>query len=268
VPDCTMCRTCQTVKLVAMGTETIAPGCWKLAWRVSSLVTFVVLAALGREALCAESAAVGEPLGPLVCSVVSASSVADIRHGATVTPRPPGTGECERERSRCGLLPVTLRGPAATNRPLDSKPRVYGTIPNRPAGRLHLGYALALRLLRQNPACGELFGSFGASGSEKLAATLYAAPTHAETSQICNGGVVAFTSIGSMVTRLCPLFGTLHVRSAALTLIHEALHFAGMPESPATPGALTSQEISALVENACGTLGNAPKPELLGACCT
>jgi len=139
------------------------------------------------------------------------------------------------------------------NTPLSASPRVYGRLSDRSARNIRLGYRLALQMVHPASACSALFEPFHAAAVESLASALYAAPTDREVTRICVGGVAAFTLVGSRVTKLCPEFGNLHPREAALTLIHETLHSAGMPESPSTPSALTSQEINALVGGACSS---------------
>lgn len=50
---------------------------------------------------------------------------------------------------------------------------------------------------------------------------------------------------------LCRRFENLTMNEAAMTLIHESLHVAGMPEYPPVPGAMTSAQINALVRQKC-----------------
>ena len=61
----------------------------------------------------------------------------------------------------------------------------------------------------------------------------------------------AFTEVGSSVTYLCRDFGRLAPEQAAIRLVHEALHHAGLPEAPADPTALASAEINELVARDC-----------------
>jgi hypothetical protein len=127
-----------------------------------------------------------------------------------------------------------------------------GPLTMRTAGNLVTGHSLAIERTRGVPACAALFEEYAASGVEMMAHTFYVAPSAVERREFCVGGVTAFTQVGSRVTRLCPVFGDVHRRTAALTLIHEALHSAGMTESPSTAGALTPSEINHLVKMACG----------------
>ncbi len=63
---------------------------------------------------------------------------------------------------------------------------------------------------------------------------------------------MAFTSLGSAVTRLCPGFARLDDERAAVILLHEALHRAGLDEWPHDPDGLTPQGINELVREGCG----------------
>jgi len=64
-------------------------------------------------------------------------------------------------------------------------------------------------------------------------------------------GVAAASNPGTPIAWVCPAFSSLKVERAALTLIHEALHSAGMPERPQTPGARSSAEINDPVRGRC-----------------
>jgi hypothetical protein len=131
------------------------------------------------------------------------------------------------------------------------QPHTSGPLTARSARNLFSGFAVALERVREIPSCGALFETFTASGVEKMAHTFYVAPNVVEDREFCVGGVTAFTQVGSRVTRLCPAFGDVDRQTAALLLIHEALHSAGMREYPSTAGALTPSEINRLVKTAC-----------------
>jgi len=141
-----------------------------------------------------------------------------------------------------------------SNEPISLKiaPHTSGPLTTRSARNLFMGFSVALDMVREKPSCNALFEPFATSGVEEMKTSFYVAPTVGERRELCIGGVTAFTQVGSRVTRLCPSFGDLDREAAALLLIHEALHSAGMPESPSTAGALTPSEISRLVKNACG----------------
>lgn len=132
------------------------------------------------------------------------------------------------------------------------QPHTSGPLTARSARNLFSGFAVALERVREIPSCGALFETFTVSGVEMMAHTFYVAPNVVEDREFCVGGVTAFTQLGGRVTRLCPSFGDVDRQTAALLLIHEALHSAGMPESPSTAGAFTPNEINRLVKSACG----------------
>ena len=58
--------------------------------------------------------------------------------------------------------------------------------------------------------------------------------------------------VGQPVTFLCPTFAFLKRTEAATVLIHEALHYAGLPEQPSDPHALSPLAISSIVAGHCG----------------
>ena len=53
------------------------------------------------------------------------------------------------------------------------------------------------------------------------------------------------------MVRICPAFASLKAHEAGIILIHEALHTAGMTERPSDPRALTSVQLTKLVERRC-----------------
>ena len=66
--------------------------------------------------------------------------------------------------------------------------------------------------------------------------------------------ITAYTFVGASTTWLCPDFKRLPIEHAALVLIHEALHHAGLTEKPHDQGAMTSREINTMVTTACQLL--------------
>jgi hypothetical protein len=100
--------------------------------------------------------------------------------------------------------------------------------------KLDEAFAVALERIREIPQCAGLFVELGADGSEMLATTLYM-PTHPFDEQSLCQSAAAFTWVGGVHTRLCRRFSSLSTERAAMTLIHEALHHAGLTEKPADP---------------------------------
>jgi hypothetical protein len=117
--------------------------------------------------------------------------------------------------------------------------------------KMALAFPLAVRLAGQSSGCQSLFAKFGARGEELLARTIYVPATADQERRLCRRGVKAVTEVGSPVTRLCAEFSELPRARAALALIHEALHFAGLPEQPWSADAMTSTEINEMVRGNC-----------------
>lgn len=112
-------------------------------------------------------------------------------------------------------------------------------------------FGLAASQVRSVDSCRGLFARLGADGGDRLQRTFYYPATQDVVEKRCAKGVLAATNPGSAVTWLCPAFKSLTTRRAALVLIHEALHFAGLPERPQAAGAMSSAEINDLVHDAC-----------------
>lgn len=73
------------------------------------------------------------------------------------------------------------------------------------------------------------------------------------TNSSCGCGAPAFTVPNHLTVFFCLPFERLSVNDAAATIIHEALHSAGLTEKPNYPNAeMNSSEIQRMVETACG----------------
>jgi len=143
---------------------------------------------------------------------------------------------------------AAFAAPAAAG---EAAPRVLGRIPSALESRLQTAFDLARERLASRPACRELYRGLDRSGARSLLATRYLPTTLRERRRVCSRRVSAFTVTGGLATRLCPSFARLATPRAAVVLIHEALHSAGLPEAPQTPGALRSSEINELVARRC-----------------
>ncbi len=117
---------------------------------------------------------------------------------------------------------------------------------------LALGFSLALDRVARRESCAELFAALGTDGLLALTTTSYMPPTAEQESRLCRRGAMAFTVVGTPVTWLCGTFGRLPRQTAALALIHEALHYAGLPEQPVEAAAPTPAQINRLVAKRCG----------------
>lgn len=117
---------------------------------------------------------------------------------------------------------------------------------------LRAAFDTALRELNRREACRALFDSLELDALDALAGTLYEPARGSLAAARCRGPVVALTVVNGQRTRLCEPFQRLALNEKASTLIHEALHRAGLRESPPDPDALTASQIKRTVNAACG----------------
>lgn len=140
---------------------------------------------------------------------------------------------------------------SSTSTSVAASPWISSTIPEPVRARLTASHQLAAQRLAERAPCRNLFSDLGAKGNDALASTLYYPASAAQEKQVCRGAW-GYTTVGSAPTFLCRRFSRLSERRAALVLIHEALHRAGMGEWPQDPDALASSTINDLVADACG----------------
>ena len=135
----------------------------------------------------------------------------------------------------------------------DPVPRIIGHLKAQARVKLKAAMPLAAKLLREHRSCEALFTNLEADGLELLAKTIYSAPVSKLESRLCRTRrAAALTTVGGVRTILCsPTFERLTIREAALRLLHEALHHAGLPEYPNEPDAMTSSQINRLVRKNC-----------------
>jgi len=117
---------------------------------------------------------------------------------------------------------------------------------------LRLGFARAAAQALGMSECGELFRDLGADPLELLGRSRYYAAELTWGKRACPDGVFAATQVGSRVTMLCGSFGRISRDLAAVVVLHEALHFAGLRERPRDPRALSSNEINRSIRKRCG----------------
>jgi hypothetical protein len=136
--------------------------------------------------------------------------------------------------------------------PVRVEPNVrWGVMPDV-ALKLRTGFAVAVGRAKAVPQCAALFEDLGADPVELLGRALYYPAALNRNNPACRNGAQAFTRVGSPITWVCDRFARLDTDKAALVLLHEALHFAGLPEQPHDPQAMTSSEINDLVKDRCG----------------
>jgi len=128
--------------------------------------------------------------------------------------------------------------------------------------KLEAGFDLAVERVREISTCGELFSQLGEDGLEMLTTALYL-PVHSyrHEVEVCGrdpatnsmgADTLAYTKVGGAPTWICRNFVRVSVETAAIAVIHEALHHAGLKEWPRDRLAMSSVEISAMVKSRCG----------------
>ena len=133
------------------------------------------------------------------------------------------------------------------------RPIASATVPVQLRAKLATSFGLALKQLNTRSACQGLFEQLHANGHVMLATTIYIASDGEHAIKMCDrAGGAAYTWLGQPATYLCPSFARLTRQDAAMSLLHEALHYAGLPERPVHRDAMSSREISALVRDRCG----------------
>jgi len=117
--------------------------------------------------------------------------------------------------------------------------------------KLERAHAVALQRVAEVETCGGLFADFEADGLEMLLRSVYLQANPGQEHEVCGLGAAAWTAVGRPHTTLCPRFSRMTTDRAAIILIHEALHFAGMKEKPHDPDAMSSAQINRLVSDRC-----------------
>lgn len=131
------------------------------------------------------------------------------------------------------------------------KPVINGDMSPELRPTLAPAFALALERLRTVPECRSPSHQLRAQGPVMAATTIYM-PDPASSSRACKRkGVATYTPPGNPTTYICDSFSSLPCRFAALSLVHEALHDAGLPERPLYPTAMSTWEINEVVHNRC-----------------
>jgi len=119
---------------------------------------------------------------------------------------------------------------------------------------LRAAFSRAELELRRNPKCRALFDEFGTDGLRELGRGRYrwAEMSGSGALEMCRRrDAAAFTTFGTEQTCLCPGFESLGIGDAAVILVHEAPHYAGMTEWPSDPNGLTSGQINQHVRANC-----------------
>jgi hypothetical protein len=140
---------------------------------------------------------------------------------------------------------------AAFDTPQTIDPWIHPSMPSNMQDKLRTAFETAVARVQEVPECGGLFAKLGADPVESLSRPLYfPAGPYKETTRCSRAA--AFTYVGDRPTKLCRRFETLSDDWAAVIVVHEALHGAGLTERPSDPKAMSSGAINKMVRKACG----------------
>jgi hypothetical protein len=127
--------------------------------------------------------------------------------------------------------------------------------------KLEAALELAATRVREIEACRGLFTRLGADGLDMLNTSLYLqVDSHLREFRICERDAaasswgaknLAYTKVGAASTWICRDFARIPADVAAVAVIHEALHHAGLTEWPSDRLAMTSEQITRTVKKAC-----------------
>jgi hypothetical protein len=130
------------------------------------------------------------------------------------------------------------------------EPVVRGILSTDVLRTLRHGYVLAVERVTRSRGCSAAFAGLKIDGLTALANTRYRAASAWDEASQCQDAA-ALTRVGSPDVRLCLGFRTLTVESAAMILIHEALHLAGLSEWPVDPNAPRAGDINRALHASC-----------------
>ena len=155
---------------------------------------------------------------------------------------------------------VAVSGSLEYHAPVE--PWIHHKMDPKVRARLEAGFDLAVERVREIEACADLFTRLGADGIDMLKTGLYL-PVFSYRHEIVVCGRdpavnswgaknLAYTKVGGTPTWICRHFSRVSTETAAIAVIHEALHHAGLNEKPHDRMAKSSIEITEMVTNACG----------------
>ncbi|MEJ2188686.1 MAG: hypothetical protein P8Y93_04575 [Acidobacteriota bacterium] len=141
------------------------------------------------------------------------------------------------------------------------EPWIHHKMDPKVRAKLEDAFALALERVRTRRSCAVLFARLGADGTEILKTGLYLpVPDYFQEFVACGrdpaansrvGSTLAYAKVGGSPTWICRHFSLISTETAAVVIIHEALHHSGLDERPHERMAMSSMEISEMVRNAC-----------------
>lgn len=142
------------------------------------------------------------------------------------------------------------------------EPWIHKNMSDGVRAKLEAGFGLAIERVREIESCNDLFARLGQDGVEMLRTSLYfPVDSYRREIEVCGRNPrttsltaqnLSYTQVGAAATWVCLHFSRVSEKTAAVALIHEALHHAGLTERPHDRMAMSSVEITEMVTKACG----------------
>jgi len=130
--------------------------------------------------------------------------------------------------------------------------RISAEMSQKNRDQLIVALDLAVERVQKMEECHDLFTDLGADPIVTLSrVTFYPMGRREALPDMCRG-VDAYTMVGGGPTWLCRDFWRLTDTRAAMIIIHEALHHAGLTEWPKDPDGMRSVAINRMVAERCG----------------
>jgi hypothetical protein len=156
-------------------------------------------------------------------------------------------GEPAAARADNTTVPDSSVQPARLMR---TRPWIHGTMSSEVIDKLEAAIDLANDRVARLPSCAALFTDLGADASETLESVLYLpAPPESEASACRHA--MAHTFVGDSRTWVCRSITEISNSQAAMLIIHDALHHAGLSERGRDRRSKTSTDINELVSVRC-----------------
>jgi hypothetical protein len=136
--------------------------------------------------------------------------------------------------------------------PAICEPTISSNVSFKNRRKILSAFDVALERVQGVPECRELFAELGADGTKALDMVVFLPIGRAQAQGGVCRGASAYTLVGGGPIRVCRDFSRLSDTQAAMVIIHEALHHAGLSEYPQDPDAMTSALINQMVMKHCG----------------
>jgi hypothetical protein len=132
------------------------------------------------------------------------------------------------------------------------EPRISAEMSSKNREKLIVAFGIAFERVRDVPECGDLFTELGADATVTLdRISVYPIGRHEAKPNVCRSSI-AYTFVGGGPTWICRKYWRLSDKQAAMVVIHEALHHAGLTERPRDPDGMTAAAINGMVTKRCG----------------